>query len=91
MTPQERETIKNIKDNIQSVVSVSVFNKGKGIASKTFLDGGSGFIIDKEGIVVTSVHVIHRDGLFYEIATSENKKYEADIIETDLRDRKSTV
>ena len=45
--------------------------------------GGSGFVIDSEGIIVTNVHVIIRDHLNYEVTTSDGKKYQAQLIATD--------
>ncbi len=45
--------------------------------------GGSGFVVDSEGIIATNVHVIIRDHLNYEVTTSDGKKYQAQLIATD--------
>jgi serine protease Do len=45
--------------------------------------GGSGFIVDSSGIIVTNVHVIVRNHLDYEITSSEGRKYQASLAATD--------
>jgi serine protease Do len=45
--------------------------------------GGSGFIVDSSGIVVTNVHVIVRDHLNYEVTTSDGRKFPAVLATTD--------
>jgi serine protease Do len=45
--------------------------------------GGSGFVVDSGGIIVTNVHVIIRDHLNYEATASDGKKFQAQLIATD--------
>jgi len=45
--------------------------------------GGSGFVVDPSGIIVTNVHVVVADHLDYEITTSEGKKHPAVLAATD--------
>lgn len=77
MTTEEKKIISIIKTVSKSVVSVNIFKFNK------FIDGGSGFIVNKNGIIVTSTHVIHRKNLRYEITTSDNKKNKATLIGID--------
>lgn len=47
------------------------------------IDGGSGFIVDKNGIILTNKHVIFESGVEYDIITNENDCYEAEVIARD--------
>lgn len=47
------------------------------------IGGGSGFIVDKNGIILTNKHVISDPTAEYTILTSDNKKYKAEIIARD--------
>ncbi len=81
----EKNIIKIVKNNTPSVVSVNVF-KNKKSSKKDYgdyVDGGSGFIVDSSGIIVTSAHVIHRDGLYYEISTNDDKKFRGQLLGID--------
>lgn len=85
MTHQEKNIIKIIKDNAPSVVSVNVFKNKKSPKNKygEYFDGGSGFIVDPSGIIITSAHVIHKDGLYYEITTNDDKRYRGQLLGID--------
>lgn len=48
------------------------------------LDGGSGFIADKSGLVVTNMHVIHKDHLHYEVTTSDSTTRKAKLVGIDV-------
>ncbi|MFA5870697.1 MAG: trypsin-like peptidase domain-containing protein [Candidatus Paceibacterota bacterium] len=45
--------------------------------------GGSGFVIDKSGIILTNRHVIEEKDVFYFVTTHDNSTYEADLIAKD--------
>ncbi len=47
------------------------------------IGGGSGFIIDSDGIILTNKHVIGDPAAEYAIITSDNKKYKAQILARD--------
>ena len=45
--------------------------------------GGSGFIVDKTGIILTNRHVIEERGVEYAVTTSEGKTYPAKLLARD--------
>ena len=45
--------------------------------------GGSGFIVDKTGIILTNRHVIEEHGVEYAVTTSEGKTYPAKLLARD--------
>ena len=47
------------------------------------IGGGSGFLVDPSGIILTNKHVISDTGAEYTIVTSDNKKYKAKIAARD--------
>ncbi len=47
------------------------------------IGGGSGFIISKDGLIVTNKHVVNDPDAFYTVFTSDGKKYEAEVIAID--------
>lgn len=47
------------------------------------IGGGSGFIVDSSGIILTNKHVIADPHAEYTIITSDNKKYKAEILARD--------
>ncbi|MCX6788976.1 MAG: trypsin-like peptidase domain-containing protein [bacterium] len=45
--------------------------------------GGSGFIVDKSGIILTNRHVIDEDGVEYSVTTSDGRKFSAKLLARD--------
>jgi len=45
--------------------------------------GGSGFIVDKKGIILTNKHVIAESGVSYTILMNMNESYEAEVLARD--------
>jgi len=45
--------------------------------------GGSGFVIDKSGIILTNRHVIEENDVIYFITTHDNHTYEAELLAKD--------
>ncbi|MFH0906668.1 MAG: trypsin-like peptidase domain-containing protein [bacterium] len=50
---------------------------------KVNIGGGSGFFVSEEGIILTNRHVIVSPDVNYTIVTSDEKKYEAEILARD--------
>jgi len=48
------------------------------------ISGGSGFVVDTSGIVVTNMHVITHDHLEYQITTADEEVYPATLVGTDI-------
>lgn len=57
--------------------------KRTSIKKEVKIGGGSGFIIDESGIVVTNKHVIGEDGEEFDIFTQDGRKFPGEIIEID--------
>lgn len=47
------------------------------------IGGGSGFLISKDGLVVTNKHVVDRDGVDYSVFTSDGRQHEATVVTRD--------
>jgi len=47
------------------------------------IGGGSGFVVDKSGIILTNKHVIADSAAEYTVTTADNKNYEAEVIARD--------
>lgn len=50
------------------------------------IDWGSGFIVDPSGVILTDKHVVSDPSAEYLVITSDNKKYQAEIIARDPLD-----
>ncbi len=77
-----------IKKTMPAVVSISVFKCFKEIEKKILIDidtdnGGSGFFVDKKGIIITNKHIIPGLKAEYIIITNDNKKFKAEILARD--------
>ena len=84
LDPEEQNNIKVYRSNIPTVVNIT----SKAMAFDFFYglvpqEGqGSGFIIDKDGHILTNYHVI-ADARQVEVTTHNRKKYRATIVGTD--------
>lgn len=45
--------------------------------------GGSGFIVDESGIILTNKHVIAESGVSYTVFLNDNENYEAEVLARD--------
>src|ERR1700685_1004138 len=81
---EEQNNIKVYRNNIQSVVNITsravAFDFFYGLVPQE--GQGSGFIIDKEGHILTNYHVI-ADARQIEVTLHNRKKYKATIVGTD--------
>ncbi len=81
---EEQNNIKVYRDNIQSVVNITsravTFDFFYGLVPQE--GQGSGFIIDKEGHILTNYHVI-ADARQLEVTLHNRKKYRATVVGTD--------
>lgn len=56
----------------------------KMIGSRLETGGGSGFIVDRRGLIITNLHVVSEGCLDYEVALTGGKKYPARLIGSNL-------
>lgn len=97
MITEEQKVIKVIKKALPAVVSITIsrntpkgttytipmYGKGRSRLKKIDIGGGSGFIISKDGIILTNRHIVAEKGVEYEIITADGKSHSADIIAKD--------
>lgn len=48
------------------------------------IGGGSGFIIDEEGLVLTNRHVVSRDDVEYTVILNDSREYNAEVVSRDF-------
>jgi S1-C subfamily serine protease len=84
LDPEEQNNISVYRKNIQSVVNITsravTFDFFYGLVPQE--GQGSGFIIDKEGHILTNYHVI-ADSRQLEVTLHDRKKYRATVVGTD--------
>jgi S1-C subfamily serine protease len=84
LDPEEQNNISVYRKNIQSVVNITsravTFDFFYGLVPQE--GQGSGFIIDKEGHILTNYHVI-ADSRQLEVTLHDRKKYKATVVGTD--------
>lgn len=52
-------------------------------SEKRQIGGGTGFIISKDGLILTNKHVVSDEQASYSVVTSSGKKYEATVVDRD--------
>lgn len=95
-TSEEQKIIDVAKKTASSVVSIVIKkNTASGAEAGSTLDKngkpieeeelgeGSGFVISKEGMVLTNKHVVREENATYTISTSEGKSYPAIVLARD--------
>lgn len=55
-------------------------NSANGNSQKVEIGGGTGFIVSKDGMIVTNKHVVSDDKAEYTVITSDGKKYDAKVL-----------
>ena len=73
----------NIKKIPKKILTPTARKKLKNIAANNGdieIGGGSGFIVDKKGVVITSKHIVADPDADYTIITNDGKKHKAEII-----------
>ena len=96
---EESKKIKAVKKVSPAVVSIVVSENIKGYLkggyffgfprlipyeSKQKVGGGSGFVISKDGFIVTNKHVVLEDQAEYSVIFQDGKSYPAEIVSRDL-------
>lgn len=88
---EESVTIDIVKKSGPSVVTISESTSSRVLINPFFneslskepRDIGSGFIIDKEGLIVTNKHVVSDSTAKYQVSTNKDKKYNVQKIYRD--------
>ncbi len=74
---------KNAPDKKISARAASLLSGAVRVPQTRQTEGGSGFIVDRTGIVVTNIHVIDPGEREYTITTNDRTSYRATVISTD--------
>jgi serine protease Do len=68
----------------RQIIQISPFGEfTKGTTGGTSQDIGSGFIVSKDGLIVTNKHVVSDTSLAYKVSTPDGKTYDAKTISRD--------
>jgi len=84
---EESETIDIVEQTSPAVVSVVAKTTGFDIFNGPYSDEqsiGTGFIIDKTGIILTNRHVVSNQSVSYSVVTKDKKTYDVKQIERDI-------
>jgi len=76
------DVVKKTKPAVVSIIAYQPADTTKGTARKK-LSSGSGFIISKDGLIVTNNHVVDQTGVEYTAILNSGKEYTATVLAKD--------
>jgi serine protease Do len=78
-----KKIIEIIEKVMPAVVSITVSKKNNKEKNKAFISGGSGFIVKKDGIILTNRHVMADPKAEYSVILGSGKKFKAKLLARD--------
>lgn len=90
LSDQELNVINIVQESTPSVVSIATsklaFSQGEGLVDQKS-NIGTGFIVDKDGLVITNQHVVSDPNAEYKVVTSDGKELVvSEILRDDIND-----
>lgn len=90
ITNEENTIISVVDDNMESVVSIALsqvqFSPGEGVIDSSS-PIGTGFIVDKNGLIMTNEHVVSDRDADYTVVTNEGEEFLVEeIVHDDIND-----
>lgn len=71
------------RKKIDGAIPITISEDRVDVRGMVQIDGGSGFFVDKSGIVLTNKHVVSEPGSTHTVVTSDNEEYPAKLIAHD--------